>query len=613
MSGSRGLGSMMRRSDGDDDHVALDERLRDALPPTAIHPLRATPERGRGRRGLLPLVGQGGEGYDIESLRRAHRLIGGSDGFAPAVFAVRWGLVFVSLALAVDEAVDGRPAALVWAAGLVLATAAWTHWPVAFGQGARTARDVVADVGFPLLAVLCTGFWTSPLVPALTAPIVVLGFGGGIRLAVPVAVVASALVTGFDWAFGTSEFSGQLGLEWSAVMVLVGLVAGYARSISAPADHEHSLALDRLERLSDANALLFSLHRVAQSLPASLDLGEVVDTTVMRLRGLFDYDALAILLFDETDAAWQILRSEGLSLPLRLGPTELPVPLKRALAESSLVEVRDLDGPDGPGLSPPARSGLYTPLRARGVLIGLLALERSEPAAFGPRDVELLDGFVEPAALAIDNARWFARLRTVGADEERTRIARDLHDRIGQSLAYLAFELDRIVARDEAGDSVSAMLAELRDNVRTVIGEVRETLYDLRTDVSDNSDLVATIERFAERFGARSRLQVHVEHRGAPRLPILQEREMWRIAQEAMVNVERHADATTVVVRWQGDGDAALLEVIDDGRGFAIGESGRIDSYGILGMRERAASIGATLEVCSDPGAGTVVRCRLRP
>src|SRR5690606_16063214 len=103
----------------------------------------------------------------------------------------------------------------------------------------------------------------------------------------------------------------------------------------------------------------------------------------------------------------------------------------------------------GPGLSGKAGSGLYAVLPARGSVIGLLVIEARTPNAYRARDLELFRGFVEPAALAIDNARWFSRLRTVGADEERTRIARDLHDRIGQSLAYLAFELDRIVGKDD--------------------------------------------------------------------------------------------------------------------------------------------------------------------
>ena len=94
-------------------------------------------------------------------------------------------------------------------------------------------------------------------------------------------------------------------------------------------------------------------------------------------------------------------------------------------------------------------------------------------------------------------------------------------------------------------------------------------------------------------------------------LPILQEREMWRIAQEALVNVERHANARRVEVRWRCDGRSAALEVVDDGDGFPPGKAGRLDSYGMIGMRERASSIGATLDVISAPGKGTAVRCVL--
>ena len=86
---------------------------------------------------------------------------------------------------------------------------------------------------------------------------------------------------------------------------------------------------------------------------------------------------------------------------------------------------------------------------------------------------------------------------------------------------------------------------------------------------------------------------------------------MWRIAQEAVTNVERHAGASVLRVSWTCRNGRAVLEVADDGRGFERGRAGRIDSYGILGMRERAASIGAALDIVSKPGTGTVVRCRL--
>ena len=222
-----------------------------------------------------------------------------------------------------------------------------------------------------------------------------------------------------------------------------------------------------------------------------------------------------------------------------------------------------------------------------------------------------MNGFVEPVALAIDNARWFARLRTVGADEERTRIARDLHDNIGQSLAYLGFELDRLVTKEQNGEQLGTPLEQLRNDLRGVIGEVRDTLYDLRTDVSDAQEIGEVLQQFAERLMERSELDIRIYADAGHRLPLLQEREMWRIAQEALVNVERHAQAGAAAVRWRCDGEAAALEVADDGKGFPAGKAGRIDSYGIMGMRERASSIGATLEIHSEEGRGTVIRCFL--
>ena len=117
--------------------------------------------------------------------------------------------------------------------------------------------------------------------------------------------------------------------------------------------------------------------------------------------------------------------------------------------------------------------------------------------------------------------------------------------------------------------------------------------------------------------GRRARAQ-HLRDRCGPqrpraRLPIPQERELFRIAQEALVNVERHADAEHVTVAWRCDGRSAELVVTDDGDGFPVGRSGRLDSYGLVGMRERAAAIGARLDVESTPGQGTRIRCRGRP
>jgi len=95
------------------------------------------------------------------------------------------------------------------------------------------------------------------------------------------------------------------------------------------------------------------------------------------------------------------------------------------------------------------------------------------------------------------------------------------------------------------------------------------------------------------------------------RLPLVQERELWRIAQEAITNVERHARATHLRVRWRCDGHSAQLTVADDGRGFPVEAPRRSDSFGLTGMQERANAIGATLLVESEPYVGTLLECRL--
>ncbi|MGH9186870.1 MAG: histidine kinase [Acidimicrobiales bacterium] len=456
-------------------------------------------------------------------------------------------------------------------------------------------------------AVISTGFWESPFVFSLITAVTVAGFARGFGFALQISV-ASSLAVSIPDVLTVDRDHGE-DIQLVAVLLLVAVVSGYARRISGEADLQHSLALDRVGRLADANALLFSLHRVAQALPASLDLDEVLDSTMTRLRDLFEFDVAAVLLLDDTDGAWSLGRVSGARLPGKLPTAELPPPLGKAVRQGTLVQEPNLLQAGGPGLAPSMRSGLYAALSARGSVIGVIAVEHRDGDHFARRDIDLLNGFVEPAALAFDNARWFGRLRIVGAEEERTRIARDLHDRIGQSLAYLAFELDRLIKSDERGDRVGDSLTLLRDDVRGVVSEVRDTLHDLRTDVSETIDIVSVLDAFLTRVQERTSMKTVLSAEQTGRLPLVQEREMFRIAQEAVVNVQRHADARSVTVHWWCDGGSAVLEVGDDGNGFAVDEPGRPDSYGIVGMRERAASIGATLDLESSPGEGSWVRC----
>jgi signal transduction histidine kinase len=605
MTGSAGAATAVPDDHGIDPSNS-DDAVVPADPDPALPPERRPPWSGLARLGGLeaePALVSAGLADDVDRLAP----------FRPAVLAIRWGAILVSFALAAPELVNGDRGLVVWLIGLAALGAQRSRRPLHYTGDTKSLVNLLAEAGFVAIAVNATGSWSSPLVFMLLVPVIAAGFARGFGFGFRIAITTAAAVIAPDLLMGRYlPEEAELAVQWVVMLLLVSVVAGYGRRISGEANRQHSVALARLGRLSDANALLFSLHRVAQTLPASFDLDEVLDTTMQRLKELLGFDALTILLLDDTDHRWLVVRRDGARLPSSLRTDEFPAPLLDVLSNPQVVGRTDLAQPGGPGLVPTMGSGVYAPLQARGSIVGLVAVEHRDPKHYDERDMELLGGFVEPAALAIDNARWFARLRTVGADEERTRIARDLHDRIGQSLAYLAFELDRLVKAEQRGKDLGPSLGRLRNDVRGVIGEVRDTLYDLRTDVSESMSLVDVLEDFARRVTDRSGLEVEVQADRRHRPALLQERELWRIAQEALMNVERHAHAERARIVWRCNSDSAVLEILDDGDGFPSGVAGRLDSYGILGMRERASSIGATLEVLTAPGKGTRVRCLLQ-
>lgn len=525
-------------------------------------------------------------------------------GFGPLVTAIRWGTVAIGLALAALG--SEKPRALAFGGVLLAYAALRTVRPLRYlGNRFTSFVMVVAEVGLNLAVVVATGYWDSPYVFCLATAIVAAGLARGFGFATRTAFTAIAAVA-LPYHLEVPGANGRTTVQWGVELLLIALVAGWARRLFGEAEERNYLAVQ-------ANDLLSQLHAVAQTLPASLDLAETVRSTIAQLRERLAVDVVAVLLFDAGSATWSVAAVEGTRLASYLEAAELPPPVRRAVSTRSPFLAHDLEGGGGPGLASGCRVGAYAPLEARGHVVGLLAVEARDPVRLDEQELGLVAGVADQAALAIDNARRFSRLRTVGADEERMRIARDLHDRVGQSLAYLSFELDRI-SRRASGQPVETDLQRLREDVRRVVTEVRETLYDLRTEVTETQDLVATIAGFLERVSARAGIRVRFEHGDAPRLPLRLEREIWRIVQEAVSNAERHSGASTITVCWSSADGTPVLEVVDDGRGVDDGHpEGQLDSYGIRGMRERAEAIGATFELDSRTGTGTTVRCRLLP
>ena len=539
--------------------------------------------------------------------------------FRRHVAFLRWAtLLLQGVLLLADRSHQSRKVAVAFAV-LGLWTVYRTIQPLRHGGNERaTAALLLAEMILAVGVVVATGGWTSPLTLALLPPIVVGGFLQGSLTAVGFGLCTGVIVTLVDVQRGPVGAAGlQRAIQWTGLLMLVSLVTGFGHRLISDASLKQQATVVQMSELTRANTLLAELHRVVQRLPSSLDLADVLRTTTADLRTLTGMSVSAVLLRDAVMQSWSVAEADGSSLPLTLSTMQLPPAAQRCattglvVSAAEVATVTDTAPSTGgfEGLSGTVISAFYAPLRTRGELIGLIAVEDADVLRDDDTIRQMVEQFAEPAAMAIDNARWFGRIRSVAADEERVRIARDLHDRIGQSLALIGFEVDRI-ARTAADPGTKDELVGLRANVRAVVSEVRETLYDIRADVQDGNGIADTLDEFLSRVSTRSGLGVHLDAEGAKPLPVRQEREMWHIAQEAVVNVERHASAQNVWVRWRSDGVGALLEVRDDGVGFS-GASGRVDSYGMRGLRERAAGIGARLEIESRSGQGTTVRCRL--
>ena len=229
------------------------------------------------------------------------------------------------------------------------------------------------------------------------------------------------------------------------------------------------------------------------------------------------------------------------------------------------------------------------------------------------RDVTAL----EQSARALETSRTdlralAARIQAVREDE-RARLSRDVHDVIGQGLTAIRLVAGSLARRRPDDAEVQARVGDLRELVDETVGHVRRVSTDLRPGVLDDLGLVAALEWQARRFEVRSGLTCIVEAEGAEAafapgvLPEALGTAAFRIVQEALTNVARHADASEVTIRVVADGDALRLDVEDDGRGLAPPDDGR-RPLGLVGMRERALAAGGRLHVGAAPGGGVLVR-----
>lgn len=404
----------------------------------------------------------------------------------------------------------------------------------------------------------------------------------------------------------------------------IGSVLSVARDVT-----DRRLAYEAEKR---ARTTADALREATVALTRTLDRESVLVTLLDRLRGIIPFDRGSVMVLEGASRISVRAVFDGdcvVPLPadkqLEFDLSDHPI-VQGVLTTGAAVMIPDLRAhPDRslPADQSAAACWLGVPLFARGDIAGLFALSKREVGSFNEEHLKLAEAMSSQASVAVENAILFQQMeaatvrmralsrRLVEAQEsERRTLARELHDEAGQALASLRFGLRLLDREIGDGGDVTGRTAELMERTDAVIDSLHRLAADLRPASLDHLGLEAALRQYSRSAGSKFGLQVHFKARGmiGKRFSTEVETSLYRVVQEAMANVVRHARATRAEVLLQRRGDRVTVMVEDNGVGFEPEEvRQRGDHVGLLGIEERAEALGGTLTVESTPGAGTTI------
>ena len=361
---------------------------------------------------------------------------------------------------------------------------------------------------------------------------------------------------------------------------------------------------------------LESLNEIGTALASEIELEPLLGLVARRLRELVD--ARLVLIALPQGDAMAVAAAEGentygvVGTRLEFGGSKAGRVLQRGRSErvDSVLEDPEVDQQAARQLG--VRSALYVPLIVRGRAIGVVIAhdKTGGSPSFTDDDLRLTESLADRAAVAVDLSERVGRdalARVVQAQElERKRLARELHDETGQALTSILLGL-KPLEQGAATDEDRAAVASLRELVVSTLQDVRRLAVELRPTALDDFGLATAVERLAGTFRDHTGMRVDFEAQlGENRLPAEVETTLYRIVQEALANIVKHADASHVSILLTRSDRSVAAVVEDDGRGFD-GDATRDDVLGIVGMRERVGLVGGRLRVESTVGSGTTV------
>src|SRR4051794_38956110 len=360
---------------------------------------------------------------------------------------------------------------------------------------------------------------------------------------------------------------------------------------------------------------LQSLNEVGNALATETDLEKLLDLVVRRLRELLEARVVALALpvgSNELRFAAVAGADELLGTTFSRSESKSGAVIARRRSERIDSVMDDPEVHQEVSRRVEARTGMWVPLIGREDVIGGLEIHDKEgpDARFSHDDFRLAETFATRAAVAVELSQRVAResvRRVVQAQElERSRLARELHDETGQALTSILLGL-KPLEEALADHPARAALAELREHVVSALQDVRRLAVELRPAVLDDFGLVPALERLTDAFASQSGMRVDFHSAlGELRLPSEVETTLYRVVQESLTNIVKHANAHNISVSIARRGSTVAAVIEDDGTGFDQ-RAVREDGVGLLGMRERLSFVDGRLEIESRAGAGTTI------
>ena len=377
-------------------------------------------------------------------------------------------------------------------------------------------------------------------------------------------------------------------------------------------------SVDKAQDLERRNHELSVLNTIARELNRSVDLGQALGFTLSRVAELLGLRTGWIWLIDEPSFEPYLAAARNLPPALANDPGRmdgsgycycLHTYKKGDLDGAANVNVLTcsrlsglVDGTDG------LRYHASIPLYAGEKKLGVMNLASPGWRSLSSEDLQLLYTVGDLLSIAVERARLAGRSAEVGAVEERNRIAREIHDTLAQSLTATTLQLESADALLEAGvptEKARAPLSRALSLTRSNLEEARRSVLDLRAAPLEGRSLSEALALLVERWETQTGTNVvYKTVNGARPLPPGVEVALYRVCQEALTNVARHAGARRVNVRLVATPGQVRLVVEDDGRGFDVSQVPD-DRHGLVGMHERMELLGGALEVTSGLGEGT--------